>query len=248
MSWNSYQNNGDWVQNGARNELAQQVASKTIAGVYSWMSGGVLLSAGVGVGLVQSNLINVIFATGRFALIAVFLMQIGLVFTMTLAANKLSTNTLKGLFLLYSAMTGLSFAVVMSVYSLQSVISIFAVAAIGFAALAVFGATTKKNLGFMATFLTMGLFMIMGAWILNMFMQSALLNSFVGWAGILVFSGLTAYDSQRIREGAYEIASANVSSNNTAIGKFMIFGALTMYLNFINLFFSLLRVLGGKNE
>jgi FtsH-binding integral membrane protein len=151
------------------------------------------------------------------------------------------------MFLLYASITGVTFAMIMAVYPIGNVVALFAVAAVGFAGLAVFGAVTKKNLGFMKTFLFMGLFMVIGASIINIFIHSEILRSFTGWAGILVFSGLTAYDSQRIREGAYQLAFDG-AGNSPALSKFMIFGALTMYLNFINLFISLLQIFGGRKS
>ncbi|WGL59970.1 Bax inhibitor-1/YccA family protein [Pigmentibacter sp. JX0631] len=240
-------NNSNWMENAGKNSVAQANASKVIAGVYGWMSFGVLLSAIVGVGIVQTNTLNYLLKMGSVSIIGIFLLQIALVMVMSFAANKLSATALKSLFLVYAAVTGFTFAVLMNVYPIGNVISIFFIAAMGFAALAIFGAVTKKNLGFMRTFLVMGFFMILGAGILNLFMHSPILRSFTGWAGILVFSGLTAYDSQRIREGAFEI-SYQSAGNSQAIGKFMIFGALTMYLNFINLFISLLQIFGGRKD
>lgn len=240
-------NNSNWMENAGKNSLAQANASKLISGVYGWMSFGVLLSAIVGVGIVQTNTLNYLLKMGSGFIIAIFLMQVALVMVMSFAANKLSASALKALFLVYAAVTGFTFAIIMNVYPIGNVISIFFIAAMGFAALAIFGAVTKKNLGFMRTFLYMGFFMILGAGILNIFMHSPILRSFTGWAGILVFSGLTAYDSQRIREGALEI-SYQSAGNRQEIGKFMIYGALTMYLNFINLFISLLQIFGGRKD
>jgi uncharacterized protein len=248
MSFNRFQNNnGNWMENAGKNEIVQSSASKTIAGVYGWMSFGVLLSAIVGMVLIQTNGLQAIMSLGRFTMIGLFVVQIAIVMSMSFAAEKLSATALKGMFLLYAALTGVTFAVIMVIYPIGNVVALFAVAAIGFAALAVFGAVTKKNLGFLKTFLMMGVFMIIGAYLVNIFVQSEILRTFAGWAGILVFSGLTAYDSQRIREGAYSL-SLQSSGNSQALGKFMIFGALTMYLNFINLFISLLQIFGGRKN
>lgn len=240
-------NNNGWMQSVGQKTVAEAVASKTIAGVYGWMSLGVLLSAVVGFTLIQTGALFALLSAGSFIMIPVFLVQIGLVLGMSFAANKLSAQALKGLFLLYSAVTGITFAVIMAAYPIGNVVALFAVAALGFAALAVFGAVTKKNLGFMSTFLIMGLFMVIGANIVNLFVHSNMLASFAGWAGILVFSGLTAYDSQRIREGAYSLSNFN-GGETQAMGRYMILGALTMYLNFINLFISLLQIFGGRRD
>ncbi|KAB8040610.1 hypothetical protein GCL60_01430 [Silvanigrella paludirubra] len=247
MSFNRFQNNSNWMENAGKNAIAQSTASKTIAGVYGWMSFGVLLSAIMGLAIIQTGGLQAIASLGRFAIYGVFAVQIGLVLAMSFAAEKLSASALKFMFLLYASITGVTFAMIMAVYPIGNVIALFAVAAVGFAGLAVFGAVTKKNLGFMKTFLFMGVIMILGAYIINMFIHSEILRSFAGWAGILVFSGLTAYDSQRIREGAYQLAFDG-AGNSPALSKFMIFGALTMYLNFINLFISLLQIFGGRKS
>lgn len=243
----AFQNNNDWMQSVGQKTVSDAVASKTIAGVYGWMSLGVLLSAVVGFALIQTGALLALLSAGSFVMIPVFIIQIGLVLGMSFAANRLSAQALKGMFLLYAAVTGITFAVIMAAYPIGNVVALFAVAAIGFAALAIFGATTKKNLGFMGTFLIMGLFMVIGANIVNLFVHSDMLRSFAGWAGILVFSGLTAYDSQRIREGAYSLSTFN-GGEAQAMSRYMILGALTMYLNFINLFISLLQVFGGRKD
>ncbi|APJ05132.1 hypothetical protein AXG55_07940 [Silvanigrella aquatica] len=231
------------MENASKNAHVQASASKTIAGVYGWMSFGVLISALMGLVLVQTQIIQ---ALGNFYY-GVIIAQLGVVLVMSFAAEKMSAAALKGMFLFYAVLTGFTFAILMLIYPIGNFIALFAMAAMGFAALAVFGAVTKKNLGFMRTFLIMGVFMILGANIVNIFIHSPILRSFTGWAGILVFSGLTAYDSQRIREGAYELALHD-AGDTQAIRKFMIFGALTMYLNFINLFISLLKVFGGNRD
>lgn len=243
----SQNNNSDWARTVSHRTVSDAVASKTIAGVYGWMSLGVLISALVGFALIQTGALFALMSAGSAIMIPVFLVQIGLVLGMSFAANKLSVQALKAMFVLYAAVTGFTFAVIMAAYPIGNVVALFAVAALGFAALAIFGATTKKNLGFMGTFLIMGLFMIIGANLVNLFVHSNMLASFAGWAGILVFSGLTAYDSQRIREGAYSLSSFN-GGEAQAMGRFMILGALTMYLNFINLFISLLQIFGGRRD
>lgn len=241
------ENNKNWMENLGTKTVTDVAASKTIAGVYGWMSFGVLVSALVGLGMIQSGALMSLLTLGMWPFIAIMIAQVVVVIVMSFAAAKMSAGALKATFLFYAALTGVTFAVIMAAYPIGNVVALFGVAAIGFAALAIFGATTKKNLGFMGTFLMMGLFMIIGANIVNLFMHNEILRQFAGWAGILVFSGLTAYDSQRIREGAYEL-SASSNGESQAMGKFMIFGALTMYLNFINLFISLLQIFGGRKD
>jgi FtsH-binding integral membrane protein len=153
MSFNRFQNNSNWMENAGKNAIAQSTASKTIAGVYGWMSFGVLLSAIMGLVIIQTGGLQAIASLGRFAIYGVFAVQIGLVLAMSFAAEKLSASALKFMFLLYASITGVTFAMIMGVYPIGNVIALFAIAAVGFAGLAVFGAVTKKNLGFMKTFL-----------------------------------------------------------------------------------------------
>ena len=242
-------NNGNWMSSLGQKSVATDLASTTIAGVYGWMALGVLISAAVGFVLKETGTLYAMLAQGPGAVYATMIAQFALVLVMSFAVNKLSAQVLKLMFLVYSAMTGLTFALILVAYPVGNVVTLFAVAASGFAGLALFGATTKKNLGFMGTFLMMGLFMLVIGSLISMFMHTnnAMLTTAFGWIGILVFSGLTAYESQRIREGAYAISSSN-GINAQAMDKFMIMGALTMYLNFINLFLSLLQVFGGRKD
>ncbi|MBX9703271.1 MAG: Bax inhibitor-1/YccA family protein [Silvanigrellaceae bacterium] len=245
---NGNNNNGNWMRPASFDPSVQQMetSAKMLGGVYGWMAFGVLLSALSGYVLLASGGLQMLLAGGQFAVIAVALVQLGIVIAMSAAANKLSASTLKGMFLTYSALTGVTFAIVSIAYPIGNVIGIFAVAAGAYSALAVFGTVTKKDLSFMATFLMMGLFMVIGMSIVNIFLHSNMLNQLSGWIGIIVFSGLTAYDAQRLRQEAYELNSA--AANPAVVEKFKIFGALTMYMNFINLFISLLRVFGGNNR
>ncbi len=244
---NDFNNRGDWMSSYGQKTVSEAVASKTVAGVYGWMSLGVLVSAVVGFALIDTGALFTLMKGGSAIMIVAFLIQIGLVLAMSFMVNRLSPGALKLMFLAYSAVTGFTFALIMVAYPIGNVVSLFAVAALGFAALAVYGLTTKRNLGFLATFLIMGLFMVIGANLVNIFLKSPMLSSLTGWVGIIVFSGLTAYDSQRIREGAYSLSYAS-GGESQAMSKFMIFGALTMYLNFINLFISLLQVFGNRRE
>lgn len=246
MNLNNY-SGGNWTPPYHQQEFATAVASRTIAGVYGWMALGVLISAVVGYALIDTGVLYSLLAKGNLIMLPVMLAQIIIVLTMSFAANRFSADALKLMFALYSALTGLTFALIMVSYPIGNVIALFATAAVGFGALALFGVLTKRNLGFLSTFLMMGLFMVIGANIINMFVHSPMLHNLAGWIGILVFSGLTAYDSQRIRDGAYTLAATS-GGEAQAMGKFMIFGALTMYLNFINLFISLLQVFGGNRR
>lgn len=240
MSFENNQRNGGWMSSYGQEHLTSSVAGKTIAGVYGWMALGVLLSAVVGFALIDTGSLARIMQTAPSAFMGIMILQFAVVLVMTLAINKLSSGVLKLMFLSYAALTGFTFAIIASVYNIGDVVSLFAVAAAAFSGLALFGLTTKKDLGFMGTFLMMGLFMLIGAGLLNLFIHSPMIYKLSGWIGIIVFSGLTAYDSQRVRQQAYSL-SAYSAGQSEVMGRFMISNALSMYLNFINLFLSLVQ-------
>ena len=225
-------------------------ASKIVASVYGWMGLGVGITAMVGVGTVASGLLQTLMASGSFTFPGLMILQIGLVMVLSFAAPKLSVGAARGLFLAYSALTGLTLSTLMLVYTAASLGGVFIAAAAAFGGLALYGAVTKKNLGFLGTFLFMGLLMVVGLGLVNMFVHSAILYSLGSWMGLLVFSGLTAYDSQRITQMAYgqtqEGSYGMPATVAAGTDKLVIYGALSMYLNFINLFLSLLRIFGNR--
>lgn len=239
--------NENWMSAFGNQQLITQSANKALSGVYSWMSLGVLVSAVTGFGLINSGIFQMLMTQGRLLPYLVFIAQFVLILVFQAKAETASSSTLKGLFLSYAVLTGFTFALLMVIFPIMNFVTLFAVAAIGFAGLALFGLSTKKDLSFMSTFLFMGLFMAIGAGILNLFLHSQMLSSLQGWIGIIVFSGLTAYDSQRLRSLVYLHAKSS-GGQQTVMNRVMIQGALTMYLNFINLFISLLQLFGNKRD
>lgn len=234
-------------------EEANAVASQLINGVYVWMALGVLTTAIIGWGLYSSGaIISLLRVAGRGFMWGVFFAQIGAVIAFSGAIRRMSVGVARGLFFLYSAITGLTLAVVCLIYTISSILSIFALACLAFGGLALFGAVTKRNLGPIGTFCVMGFFMILGLQVFYMLCSSfgwltgylETFNMTIGIAGIFIFSGLTAWESQKIRAGAYSLATSGATHNS--MESFVTAGAFTMYINFINLFFSLLRVFGGR--
>lgn len=207
--------------------------------VYSWMVVGLGITASVAYYTLESGLVyNVL----NYMWI-LFFGTLGLVFVLSGAINKLSSTVASALFIAYSALTGVTFSTIALVYSGESIANVFFITAGSFAALSFYGYTTKKDLSGMGRFMFMGLVGIIIASIVNWFMASSMLHTMISIIGVIVFAGLTAYDTQKLKE-MYEVQL----QGNEIASKAAIIGALTLYLDFINLFLFLLRFLGGSRD
>lgn len=168
--------------------------------------------------------------------------QLALVFILSGMVHKMSGALATTLFMLYSALTGVTISSVLIVYTYSSVASTFFICAAMFGALSVYGYTTKRSLTGMGSFLFMGLIGIIIASIVNIFMQSSMMSMVISYAGVLIFAGLTAYDTQKLKDMGSEINQEDKEN----MRRYSIMGALTLYLDFINLFLMLLRILGDR--
>ncbi len=166
------------------------------------------------------------------------------VFAFGAMLNRLSVQAATFVFYGFAALMGLSLSSIFLIYSSASIVQTFLITAIAFAGLSLYGYTTKRNLSAMGTFLMMGLIGLVIAMVVNIFLQSAAMQFAISAIGILIFAGLTAYDTQNIKN-TY-LAMAN--SGSDFLGKSAIMGALTLYLDFINLFMFLLQFLGSSRE
>lgn len=171
----------------------------------------------------------------------IMLSPLAFVLVLSFGVNRLSKSAMTGIFYLFSAVMGVSISSILLVYTGESIVQTFFVTAAAFLGLSLYGYTTKRNLSAMGSFLVMGLFGLIIAMVVNLFLQSGALAFAVNVIGILIFAGLTAWDTQRLKE-----TYAYVSSNETALAKSSIMGALSLYLNFINLFMFLLSFLGNR--
>lgn len=226
-------------------DVVAQENSAFMTKVYQWMSIGVLLT-----GLVASyigtdeRLIQMIM-TNRGLFWVVIIAQFGLVLSISGLINRMSVMTASALFLLYSALTGVTFSVIFAIYTATSIQSAFFTTAIGFGGLTFFGYVTKKDLGPVGSFCMMGLFGMIGYSLLAIFFPSmmggaaSLVYSLVG---LLIFAGLTAYDTQKIK------MMGRQSLTEDDRGRATILGALTLYLDFINLFMMILRLTGDRRR
>jgi FtsH-binding integral membrane protein len=172
--------------------------------------------------------------------IVLFLGTLGLVFGISWMIDKLSPATALMLFMLYAALLGLMLSSIFLVYTGTSITRVFFISAAAFGALSLWGYTTQRNLSAMGTFLMMGLFGLIIAMLVNIFLKSSGLDFVISAAGVLIFAGLTAWDTQKIKE------MYDVNDDGTVAGRKSVMGALTLYLDFINLFLFLLRFMGDR--
>ena len=212
--------------------------------VYGWMTGGLCVT-----GLVAWNvagdpaLVQTIFGN-RLLFWALISAQLGAVAALSFLINKISGAMATVIYILYAALTGLTLSSIFLLYTGSSIAEVFGVTAFGFAGLSGFGLVTKRDLGPVGSFCMMGLFGLIGYAVLSMFLPSLMGagGSFIfSIVGIIVFAGLTAYDTQRIKAMNVPGSEGTEGARKTAI-----FGALTLYLDFINLFLSLLRLTGRR--
>lgn len=171
----------------------------------------------------------------------IMLAPFGMVLFLSFRINSMSVSAAQTTFWVYAALMGLSLSSIMLIYTGQSIVRTFFVTAASFGALSLYGYTTKRSLSAMGSFLVMGLFGLIIASIVNIFFASSALQFAISVIGVLIFAGLTAYDTQRIKEMYFE------GDGFEAAGRKAIMGALTLYLDFINLFLFMLRFLGNRN-
>ncbi len=213
--------------------------------IYNYMASGVLLT-GITALLVYSTpaLFAVFFnEIGRPTIMGwiAMLSPLGIILGMNFGLHRMQESTLKLLFWGFAALMGVSMSTIFARYTGASIAQTFFVTAASFGALSLYGYTTKKDLSAWGRFLFMGLIGIIIAMIANIFIQSSALQLAVNIIGVLVFAGLTAYDTQRLRELYYQVQGSEFA------GKSAVMGALTLYLNFINLFQFLLSFMGNRD-
>lgn len=213
--------------------------------VYNYMTSGVLLTGIVALLFAKSSLINFIIspATGQATplfWVALFA-PLGLVFWLSMGINRVSASTAQTIFWLYAGLIGVQFSSLFLVYTGVSIAQTFFAVAAAFAGLSLYGYTTKKDLSGWGSFLIMGVVGIFVALLINLFLQSPALNLAISAIGVLVFAGLVAYDTQKIKS-LYVV----VAGNGEAMAKTAVIGALNLYIDFINMFLFLLRFMGAR--
>jgi uncharacterized protein len=205
--------------------------------VYNYMAAGVALTG------VVAYFTDQIFGRALYQspmMFVLMLAPLALVFFLSFRIDSLSASTARTLFFVYAALLGASLSIIFAVYTQASITRVFFISAASFGALSLYGYTTQRNLSAFGSFLIMGLIGIVIASLVNIFLQSSALNWALSVAGVIVFAGLTAWDTQQIKE------MYDVNDDGTVAGRKVVMGALRLYLDFINLFLSLLRLFGDR--
>ena len=213
--------------------------------VYNYMASGVLLTGIVALGFANSSLINLIVnpATGQATplfWIALFA-PLAIVFALSFGINRISAGTAQALFWAYAALVGVQFSSLFLVYTGTSIAQAFFATAAAFLGLSLYGYTTKRDLSAMGTFFLMGVVGLFIAILINLFLRSPGLDLAISAIGVLLFAGLTAYDTQKIKSIYFAVAG-----HGEAVAKTAVIGALNLYLDFINMFLFLLRFMGDR--
>jgi len=227
-----------WTTNSV--QTAERV-SAFLWKVYGWMAVGLGLTAVVAFAVAGSPDLLRVLVGNRLVFFALVIAELGLVFFMSARADRLSPGTASGLFALYSALNGVTLSVILLAYTGESVTMTFVVTAGMFGALALFGSTTKRSLAGAGQFFMMGLVGLILASIVGMFWHNDALQFLISVVGVVVFTGLTAWDAQRLKQMAVALPEGQV-------GAYAVVGALSLYLNFINLFLMLLRFTGSRRD
>ena len=210
--------------------------------VFLWMFVGLGVTGGVAAAIGSSDTLLTDITESPGIIIAVIVVQLGIVFGLSFAINRISVGVATFLFLLYSATVGVTFAFIFELYTTQSIFTAFLIAAGMFGALAVWGAITDIDLSKLGAIAFMALIGLILATIVNLFWANDTLYWITTYAGVAIFAALTAYDMQKLTR----ISREGISGE--AAGRAAIMGALTLYLDFINLFLFLLRIFGQERQ
>ena len=228
-----------WTTTQSTTTSAERV-SAFLWKVYAWMAIGLGITAAVAYGVVSSPELLRALALNRLVFFVLIIAELGLVFFISARADRLAPTTASGLFALYSALNGVTLSVILAVYTGESVATTFLVTAGMFGALAFWGSTTTRSLAGMGQFMFMGLIGIVLASVVGIFWQSNALQFLISVVGVIVFTGLTAYDAQRLKQMALALPDGQIAG-------YAIVGALSLYLDFINLFLMLVRFTGRRD-
>ena len=232
MSWNA----SSYVPADVRDTRVTAFLSR----VYGWMFLGLLVTAGTAVTVASSPALIKTLILNRGLFWVMIFAQLGVVIYLSVRVQKMAPATAAILFLLYSALVGVTTSTIFLVYTGASIVSSFVIAGGMFGAMAVFGSLTKRSLAGVGQFMFMGLIGLIIAMVVNMFWQNGMMAFIISVVGVLIFAGLTAWDTQKIKE------MYDVNEDGTITARKAVMGALTLYLDFINLFLFMLRLLGDR--
>jgi len=216
-----------------------------IRSVYNWMAIGLSLTGFVAY-YVSNNefLLRLIFGN-QLVFFGLIIGELVLVFSLAARVNKMQASTATAMFILYASLNGATLAAIFLIYTRSSITSTFFICAATFVACSIYGMTTKRDLTSLGGFMTMGLIGIIIASVVNLFIRNSGMSLVISYVGVVVFVGLTAYDTQKLKTMALS-RPADIDAGTVRKGA--IIGALTLYLDFVNLFLMLLRILGAGRD
>jgi FtsH-binding integral membrane protein len=225
--------------NGTANAVGYDAGLRRyMLSIYNYMASGILLSGLVAMLFAQSEAGLQMMRSPLWLIVAIA--PLGFVMAMSFGLNRMKTTTLQALYWAFCAVMGLSMSTIFVRYTGTSIATTFFSTAGAFAGLSLYGYTTKRNLSGMGSFLIMGVIGILIAMVVNMFLHSSGLAMAISILGVLIFAGLTAYDTQKLRDMYYQVAGTDFA------GKAVVMGALNLYLDFINMFQFLLMFMGDR--
>ena len=220
---------------------AEERISTFLRSVYGWMCAGLAITALVAFFVASTPGLAFTLVRTPFLMMGLVIAQLGLVFALSMRVQKMASGTASALFILYSALTGVTMSLILLAYTASSVASTFAIAAGMFGSTALYGTVTSRSLAGWGQFLFMGLIGVVIASIVGMFWHNDGFQFVLGFIGVIVFTGLAAYDAQRLKAMALALPSGGT-------GAYAVVGALTLYLDFVNLFLMLLRLTGDRRR
>lgn len=210
--------------------------------VYVWMTLALVITGFTALYVAKSYTLLNLMLQNQMAFWGVLIAELGLVFYMSARINRISFTTATILFIVYSILNGVTMSMLFLIYTMSSIATTFFVTAGTFGAMAVFGYATKQDLTRIGNLCIMGVIGLIIASLVNMFLHNSMMDLIISYVGVLLFVGLTAYDSQKIKQ---MLSGEDIEVNETT-QKIALMGALTLYLDFINLFLYLLRILGDR--
>jgi FtsH-binding integral membrane protein len=222
-------------------DMAAEIQRAFVVKVFSWMMVGLMITGIVALFVLQSEAVLDVLFSNRIVFFGLMIGQIALVIWLAARVAHMSAATATMVFLGYSALTGVTFAMVFLVYTASSIATTFFVSAATFGAMSAYGYLTQRDLTNWGSFLMMGLIGIIIASVVNIWLDNSTVYWITTYIGVLVFVGLTAYDTQKIRQMSLATAEGGEVEQKAAI-----MGALKLYLDFINLFLLLLRIMGNR--
>jgi hypothetical protein len=228
----------------ANRTIAQVRVNEFIRSVYNWMAVGLALTGFVAFFVSNSETLMKLIFGNQIIFFGLIIGELVLVFSISARVHKMKASTATSLFVLYAALNGATLSAIFLIYTSSSITSTFFICSATFVTASIYGMATKRDLTSMGQFLFMGLIGIVIASVVNLFVRSSGMSLIVSYIGVIVFVGLTAYDTQKLKTMAL---SQPEGLDGGTIRKGAILGALSLYLDFINLFLMLLRILGNRD-